>query len=99
MLKDAIVISLGSYSVNSSQIEIESTMVATVPKSNDTAVTPATPEHSPAQRSHNILKRSVDRQVLLVYLNILPLSASAENISLAKTVSLYTNVLVSQTLS
>lgn len=85
-LKVAIVTALTSRfpKVQKSQIEIESTQV----KSEDKPVTSATP--SPAQQSprHNLLRRSDSTNLkLFINVNILPLSASAENISSSKTVS------------
>ena len=86
-LKAAIVTVLtSSHNLQDTQIEIESTQV----KSEDEPVTSATP--SPAQQSprHGLLRRSDSNSTnlkLFVYVNILPLSASAENITSAKTVS------------
>lgn len=86
-LKAAIVtVLMSSHNLQNTQIEIESTQV----KSEDKSVTSATP--SPAQQSprHGLLRRSDSDSTnlkLFVYVNILPLSASAENITSAKTVS------------
>ena len=75
-----------SHKVQKPQIEIESTQV----KFEEEAVTTAVP--NPAQQTprHNLLRRSDSdnvKQKLFVYVNILPLSASAKNISSAKEVS------------
>lgn len=85
-LKKAIVTVLTSRNVQNTQIEIESTQV----KSEDEPVTSATP--NPAQQSprHGLLRRSDSNSTnlkLFVHVNILPLSASTENITSAMTVS------------
>jgi hypothetical protein len=85
-LKDAVVTVLTSRNLQDSQIEIESTQVT----SEDEPATSVTP--SPAQKSpgRNLLRRSdtsSTSQKLFVNVNILPLSASVENITSAKTVS------------
>ncbi len=85
-LKDAIVTVLTSRSVQHSQIEIESTQI----KSEDEPATSVTPSSAQQNPGRNLLRRSDTtgtNQKLFVNINILPLSASVENITSAKTVS------------
>lgn len=85
-LKLGVVTALTSHNLRNSQIEIESTQV----HSEDEPVTSVTPSSAQQGPRHGLLRRSdgdSTKLKLFVYVNILPLSASAKNISSAKTVS------------
>ena len=80
-IKDLLI---NSYSVLNYQIEIESVRLKM--EEVDSSTTP--PPTQPLPRaSHRILKRSEERLMLYVDFNILPLSASKADISMAKNVS------------
>ena len=76
---------LVTYSLQPSQVEIESTRVML--DVDDLPVTSATPASARQQPRHRILKRSDTRLKLFVNVNILPLSASVANITSIMTVS------------
>ena len=87
-IKNALIslYSLTQITLTNDQIEIESTLF--VDKPQDAPVTPSPRQRQPQPGGHNILrKRSAPEQLLLVDVNILPVSIKAGDINTVKNVN------------